>query len=65
MPGENPDPNLIAAEVLGFGYNLTGDRTNSIKEFSADSAASIVTEFHKKAFLMKLDVKWNPDQFPT
>lgn len=65
MPGENPDPNLAAAEVLGFGYNLTADRENSILEFSADSASTIVTHFHKRQFGTKLAVKWDPDQFPT
>lgn len=60
-----PDPNEVVAEILGFGYNLTADRQNSIQEFDANSATTIVTGFHKKLFSLKAQVKWDPDQFPS
>lgn len=65
MPGNNPEPNEVVAEILAFGFNITADRQNSIQEFSADSASTIVTHFHKRQFGTKLAVKWNPKSFPT
>ncbi len=64
MPGENPDPDLNAARLIAYGYNLTTSQQNAVNEYNTSSASTLVTHFFDRPGRTRLQILWETDQFP-
>ncbi len=64
MPGWEIDPNIDAAEIIAYGYNLMGDFEMTFGQFPVDASSEKVQNFFDYNTNSNISVRIDPNFFP-
>ncbi len=64
MPGWDIDPNVDAAEILAYGYNMFGDRVTTFGQFPVESSTDKVNNYFDIVDGSNLLIRFDATQFP-
>ena len=64
MPGWDIDPNIDAAEIIAYEYNMFGERATTFGQFSVESSTDKVDNYFNLADASNLSIRFDNTQFP-
>ena len=64
MPGWDSVPNVDAAEIIAYGYNMFGKRETTFGQFSVESSTDKVDNFFDPADGSNVLIRFDGNQFP-